>query len=66
MPREQPDVALVRLGDSSRHALDLIDRIVNEAACPVIALTGPPDQTFVAGAVTAPTSSTSISCAMTV
>ena len=48
--REQPDVALVRLGDSSQHALDLIDRIVNEAACPVIALTDATDQTFVAEA----------------
>ena len=45
--REQPDVALVRLGDSSKHALDLIDRIVNEAACPVIALTDATDQAFV-------------------
>lgn len=45
--REQPDVALVRLGDNTDHALDLIDRIVNEAACPVIALTDAKDQTFV-------------------
>jgi AmiR/NasT family two-component response regulator len=45
--REQPDVALVRLGDSSKHALELIDRIVNEAACPVIALTDAKDQAFV-------------------
>ena len=45
--RAQPDVALVRLGDSSEHALELIDRIVNEAACPVIALTSAQDQTFV-------------------
>jgi AmiR/NasT family two-component response regulator len=48
--REQPDVALVRLGDSPEHALALIDRIVNEAACPVIALTDAKDQTFVAEA----------------
>jgi response regulator NasT len=33
-----PDVALVGLGDSSSHALELIDRIVREASCPVIAL----------------------------
>jgi AmiR/NasT family two-component response regulator len=33
-----PDVALVGLGESSQHALDLIDRIVHEASCPVIAL----------------------------
>jgi hypothetical protein len=36
--REQPDVALVGLGESSEHALDLIDKIVGKAACPVIAL----------------------------
>src|SRR5271155_74541 len=36
--RERPDVALVGLGESSEHALGLIDRIVREAACPVIAL----------------------------
>ncbi len=36
--RERPDVALVRLGESSDHALELIDKIVREAACPVIAL----------------------------
>jgi response regulator NasT len=34
----QPDVALVALGESSRHALDLIEQIVHEASCPVIAL----------------------------
>ena len=36
--REQPDVALVGLGLSSHHALELIEQIVNEASCPVIAL----------------------------
>jgi AmiR/NasT family two-component response regulator len=36
--RERPDVALVGLGESSQHALDLIDQIVHEAACPVIVL----------------------------
>ena len=36
--RERPDVALVGLGESSDHALEMIDRIVREAACPVIAL----------------------------
>ena len=45
--RERPDVALVGLGDSSRHALDLIDRIVRQAACPVIALLHSPDPAFV-------------------
>jgi len=30
--RERPDVALVGLGESSEHALTLIDKIVREAA----------------------------------
>jgi AmiR/NasT family two-component response regulator len=45
--RERPDVALVGLGDSSEHALDLIDKIVREAACPVIVLLHAPDPEFV-------------------
>jgi AmiR/NasT family two-component response regulator len=45
--RERPDVALVGLGESSTHALDLIDKIVREAACPVIALLHAPDPGFV-------------------
>jgi AmiR/NasT family two-component response regulator len=45
--RVQPDVALVRLGYSSDHALELIDRIVAESACPVIALVDKPDPDFV-------------------
>jgi AmiR/NasT family two-component response regulator len=45
--RERPDVALVGLGDSSEHALALIDKIVREAACPVIALLHAPDPGFV-------------------
>ncbi len=45
--RERPDVALVGLGASSEHALDLIDKIVREAACPVIALLHEPDPGFV-------------------
>jgi AmiR/NasT family two-component response regulator len=36
--REHPDVALVGLGVSSQDALSLIERIVHEASCPVIAL----------------------------
>jgi response regulator NasT len=36
--REHPDVALVGLGSSSEHALDLITEIVREAFCPVIAI----------------------------
>ena len=45
--RERPDVALVGLGDSSQHALELIDRIVREAACPVIVLLHARDAAFV-------------------
>jgi AmiR/NasT family two-component response regulator len=45
--RERPDVALVGLGESSGHALELIDKIVREAACPVIVLLHAPDQAFV-------------------
>src|SRR5581483_9415483 len=45
--RERPDVALVGLGESSEHALDLIDQIVREAACPVIVLLHAPDPAFV-------------------
>ena len=45
--RERPDVALVGLGHSSEHALTLIERIVHEAACPVIALIHSPDPAFV-------------------
>jgi AmiR/NasT family two-component response regulator len=45
--RERPDVALVGLGESSQHALTLIERIVQEAACPVIVLIHAPDPEFV-------------------
>jgi AmiR/NasT family two-component response regulator len=45
--RERPDVALVGLGKSSEHALALIDRIVQEAMCPVILLIHAPDPAFV-------------------
>ena len=45
--RERPDVALVGLGESSEHALGLIEKIVQEAACPVIALIHAPDPPFV-------------------
>lgn len=44
---EQPDVALVGLGASTQHALELIERIVYEAVCPVVALLHIPDQEFV-------------------
>jgi AmiR/NasT family two-component response regulator len=45
--RERPDVALVGLGLSSQHALSLIDEIVREAACPVIALLSAEDPAYV-------------------
>jgi AmiR/NasT family two-component response regulator len=45
--RERPDVALVGLGDSSDHALGLIEKIVHESACPVIVLLHAPDPGFV-------------------
>jgi response regulator NasT len=43
----RPDVALVGLGASSEHALALISKIVQEAACPVIALLETDDPDFV-------------------
>jgi AmiR/NasT family two-component response regulator len=45
--RERPDVALVGLGESSEHALQLVEKIVHEATCPVIALIHAPDPDFV-------------------
>jgi AmiR/NasT family two-component response regulator len=45
--RERPDVALVGLGLSSEHALELISEIVREAACPVIALLEAKDPAYV-------------------
>lgn len=45
--REHPDVALVGLGTSSEHALELIGEIVHEAACPVIALLPDRDPNYV-------------------
>jgi AmiR/NasT family two-component response regulator len=44
---ERPDVALVGLGASSDHALELIKGIVHEAACPVITLLEARDASFV-------------------
>jgi len=44
---EHPDVALVGLGLSSEHALELIAEIVREAACPVIALLSAKDPAYV-------------------
>lgn len=42
-----PDVALVGLGRSDEHALELISAIVHEAACPVIAVLHEPNPDFV-------------------
>ena len=44
--REHPDVALVGLGLSSEHALELITEIVRESACPVIALLSARDPAY--------------------
>ena len=45
--REHPDVALVALGESAEHALELISEIVHEASCPVIALLPSSDPAYV-------------------
>ena len=45
--REDPDVALVGLGSSSAHALELISEIVREASCPVIAILHVDDPAYV-------------------
>jgi AmiR/NasT family two-component response regulator len=45
--REHPDVALVGLGLSSEHALDLITQIVQESTCPVIALLSARDPAYI-------------------
>lgn len=45
--REHPDVALVGLGLSSQHALQLIEQIVRESSCPVIALLSAEDPAYV-------------------
>jgi response regulator NasT len=45
--REHPDVALVGLGLSSDHALELIAEIVHESMCPVIALLSARDPAYI-------------------
>lgn len=45
--REHPDVALVALGPSNAHALEMISKIVAEAECPVIAVLAATDSSFV-------------------
>src|SRR5919204_2942651 len=47
---DEPEVALVKLHDDDEHALDLIDEIVQEAACPVIALMEVPEPDFISRA----------------
>ena len=48
--RERPDVALVGLGESSEHALELIDQIVKHATYPVITILETDDHAFVSEA----------------
>jgi response regulator NasT len=45
--REHPDVALVGLGLSSDHALELIAEIVHTSSCPVIALLSARDPAYI-------------------
>ena len=45
--RERPDVALVGLGESADHALDMISEIVSQAFCPVITLLDTYDEAWV-------------------
>jgi AmiR/NasT family two-component response regulator len=45
--REHPDVALVGLGSSSDHALELISEIVRDASCPVISILHAGDPAFI-------------------
>ncbi len=45
--RERPDIALVGLGLSSDHALELIAEIVHTAACPVVALLTAQDSSYI-------------------
>ena len=45
--REHPNVALVGLGESTQHALELIEQIVHESSCPVIALLSAEDPAFI-------------------
>ena len=45
--REHPDVALVGLGESSTHALDMISEVVREASCPVITILHVDDPAYV-------------------
>ena len=51
--RTRPDVALVGLGESSEHALQMIAEIVRGAYCPVIALLGEYDAEWITQAAAA-------------
>jgi response regulator NasT len=44
---ERPDVALVIVHEGTAKALEMIDRIVHEAACPVIAVLDVEDRAFI-------------------
>ena len=43
----RPDAAIVIVGESSEHGLDLVGKIVTEAACPVIAILDVEDEAFI-------------------
>ncbi len=47
---QRPDVAIVGLGLDSRHSIELIDEIVREALCPVIAFLEAEDPDWIAEA----------------
>ncbi|MGZ4200961.1 MAG: ANTAR domain-containing response regulator [Thermoleophilaceae bacterium] len=47
---DEPEVALVKLHDDDEHALELIDEIVEESSCPVIALMEVPEPDFISRA----------------
>ena len=46
----RPDIAVVALHEDTKHALELISEIVDEAVCPVIALADDANRDFVAAA----------------
>jgi AmiR/NasT family two-component response regulator len=46
----RPDIAIVALHEDTRHALELVSEIVDEAVCPVIALADDASRDFVAEA----------------
>ena len=48
--REEPELSVVVVHRDDEHALDLIDEIVDEAACPVVALMEVPEADFIARA----------------